>query len=281
MDIKTYNKFILIGSRCGNVNSQVRKYIEDNSLSNYVVKMIINPPKKYNDMMDILNGCEYVAHTSKIINQDNIYFEIVKKYDCNLRQFQNKLNVTCINEIINYIILIQIELFDKYGFIWNKLSLSNILVNKNDNLVKELYISDLDNSCILDPKYGFIEYYQQNNLLINGDSTNLVIKIYKTFLLGISLLANKIFMINFLEKTKEIKQKYYLKSKEIFNVYKSNLLDDTYQIYKKELFIMINQMIQECWNVYNELIKIENNIFKFQTLFNNESIDSNGSTSIQ
>ena len=73
MDIKTYNKFILIGSRCGNVNSQVRKYIEDNSLSNYVVKMIINPPKKYNDMMDILNGCEYVAHTSKIINQDNIY----------------------------------------------------------------------------------------------------------------------------------------------------------------------------------------------------------------
>jgi hypothetical protein len=217
--------------------------------------MIINPPKKYNDMMDILNGCEYVAHTSKIINQDNIYFEIVKKYDCNLRQFQNKLNVTCINEIINYIILIQIELFDKYGFIWNKLSLSNILVNKNDNLVKELYISDLDNSCILDPKYGFIEYYQQNNLLINGDSTNLSMKIYKTFILCISLLADKILMINFLEKTKEIKEKYYQKSKQLFNIYKLNLLDNSYQIYKHDLFIIINQIIQECWSVYNELVK--------------------------
>lgn len=258
MDIKTYNKFILIGSRCGNINNQVKKYIEDNSLNNYIVKMIINPPIKYNDMMDILNDCEYVAHTYKKFNQDNIYFEIIKKYDCNLRQFQNKLNVTSINEIINYIILIQIELFDKYGFIWNNLSLSNILVNKNDDLVKELYISDIDNSCILDPKYDFVEYYNQNNLLINGESTNLVMKIYKTFLVGISLLADKILMINFLEKTKEIKEKYYQKSNQLFNVYKKMLLENqnnAFEIYKKELFIMINQMIKECWNIYNDLVK--------------------------
>jgi len=255
MDIKTYNKFILIGSRCGNIINQVKKYIEDNCLNNYVVKMIINPPTKYNDMMDILNDCEYVAHTYQKFNQDNLYFEIIKKYDCNLRQFQNKLNVTSINEIINYIILIQIELFDKYGFIWNKLSLSNILVEKNNDLIKELYISDLDNSCILDPKYGFIEYYLQNNLLINGESTNLIMKIYKTFILCISLFADKIIMINFLEKTKEIKEKYYQKSKQLFNIYKSNLLNDSYQIYKHDLFKIINQMIQECWSVYNELVK--------------------------
>jgi hypothetical protein len=255
MDIKTYNKFILIGSRCGNINNQVKKYIKDNCLDNYVVKMIINPPTKYNDMMDILNDCEYVAYTSKKFNQDNIYFEIIKKYDCNLRQFQNKLNETHINEIINYLILIQIELFDKYGFVWHKLSLSNILVEKGEELIQNIYISDLDNSCILDPKYGFVEYYNQNNLLINGESTNLIMKIYKTFILGISLLADKILMINFLEKTKEIKEKYYQKSKQLFNIYKSNLIDDSYQIYKHDLFIIINQMIQECWSVYNKLIK--------------------------
>ena len=63
---------------------------------------------------------------------------------------------------INYLIFIQIELFDKYGFIWHKLSLSNIIIEKNDELIKNIYISDLDNSCILDPKYGFVEYYNQN-----------------------------------------------------------------------------------------------------------------------
>jgi hypothetical protein len=255
MDIKTYNKFILIGPRCSNINNQVKKYIEDNCLNNYVVKMIINPPTKYNDILDVLNNCEYVTHTYKKFNQDNLYFEIIKKYDCNLRQFQNKLNETYINEIINYLILVQIELFDKYGFIWNKLSLSNILVEKSDELVKELYISDLDNSCILDPKYGFIEYYQQNNLLFNGESSNLIMKIYKTFILCISLLADKILMINFLEKTKEIKEKYYQKSKQLFNIYKSNLIDNSYELYKKEIFIMVNQIIQECWYIYNELIK--------------------------
>jgi len=255
MDIKTYNKFTLIGLRCGNINNQVKKFIEDNNLNNYVVKMIINPPIKYNDMLDILNDCEYVVHTYKKINQGNIHFEIIKKYDCNLREFQNKLNETHINEIINYLIFIQIELFDKYGFIWHKLSLSNIIIEKNDELIKNIYISDLDNSCILDPKYGFVEYYNQNNLLINGESTNLVMKIYKTFILGISLLANKIFMINFLEKTNELKQNYYEKSKQLFNDYKSNLSEDIYQIYKNEIFIMINQMIQECWSVYNELVK--------------------------
>jgi hypothetical protein len=254
MDIKTYNKFTLIGSRCGNVNNQVKKFIEDNNLDNYVVKMIINPPVKYNDMLDILNDCEYVAHTYNKFN-NNIYFEIIKKYDCNLKYFNSKLDNVQLNEIINYLIFIQIELFDKYGFIWHKLSLSNILIEKSDELVKNIYISDLDNSCILDPKYGFLEYYNQNNLLINGESTNLVMKIFKTFILGISLLANKIFMINFLEKTNEMKQNYYQKSKQLFNEYKSNLSDDTYLLYKNEIFIMINQMIQECWRVYNELVK--------------------------
>ena len=255
MDIKTYNKFILIGPRCGNVNNQVKKYIEDNSLNNYVVKMIINTPNKYNDMLDILNDCEYVIHTYKKINQGNINFEIIKKYDCNLREFQNKLNETHINEIINYLIFIQIELFDKYGFIWHKLSLSNILIEKSEELIQNIFISDLENSCILDPKYGFVEYYNQNNLLINGDSTNLVMKIYKTFIICISLLADKILMINFLEKIKEIKQNYYLKSKELFNVYKSNLLDNAYQLYKNDIFIMINEMIKEFWNIYNDLVK--------------------------
>ena len=136
MDIKTYNKFTLIGLRCGNINNQVKKFIEDNNLNNYVVKTIINPPIKYNDMLDILNDCEYVVHTYKKINQGNIHFEIIKKYDCNLREFQNKLNETHINEIINYLIFIQIELFDKYGFIWHKLSLSNIIIEKNDELIK-------------------------------------------------------------------------------------------------------------------------------------------------
>lgn len=255
MDIKTYNKFILIGPRFINVNNQVKKFIEDNSLdtNNYVLKMIINPPIKYNEMLDILNNSEYVAHTYEKFNQDNIYFEIIKKYDCNLRYFQSKLNDAQINVLINYLIFIQIDLFDKYGFIWHKLSLSNILVEKSNELVKNIYISDLDNSCILDPKYSFVEYYNQNNLLIYGESTNLVMKIYKTFIICISLLANKIFMINFLEKTKEIKEKYYQKSKQLFNVYKSNLFDNTYQIYKRKLFIMTNQMIQECWNIYNDL----------------------------
>ena len=65
-------------------------------------------------------------------------------------------------------------------------------------------------------------------------------------------------MINFLEKTKEIKEKYYQKSNQLFNVYKKMLLENqnnAFEIYKKELFIMINQMIKECWNIYNDLVK--------------------------
>lgn len=262
MDIKTYNKFILIGPRCGNVNNQVKKFIEDNSLNynNYVLKMILNPPSKYNEMLNILNNSEYVAFIYDKFNQDNIYFEIIKKYDCNLKYFNSKLNEDQINILINYLIFIQIELFDKYGFIWHKLSLSNILVEKYNDLVKNIYISDLDNSCILDPKYGFVEYYNQNNLLNNGDSTNLVMKIYKTFIICISILSNKIFMINFLKNTKELKENYYSQSSQLFTDYKNNLINNqiyAYEIYKKELFIIINQMIQECWNVYNELKKLK------------------------
>ena len=67
--------------------------------------------------------------------------------DSELEEFkiliQNKLNVTCINEIINYIILIQIELFDKYGFVWHKLSLSNILVEKGEELIQNIYKNNL------------------------------------------------------------------------------------------------------------------------------------------
>ena len=48
---------------------------------------------------------------------------------------------------------------------------------------------------------------------------------------------------------------FSIKSKQLFNDYKSNLSEDIYQIYKNEIFIMINQMIQECWSVYNELVK--------------------------
>lgn len=256
MDIKTYNKFILFGSRCVKINNQVEKIIEDRCLkhNDYVVKMIINPPSKYNDLLDLLNNSEHVVFVHNKFNQDNLYYEIVKKYDYNLRYFYSKLNKSQISDIICYLIFIQIELFNNYGFVWHNLSLSNILVEKSEELIQNIFISDLENSCILDPKYGFIEYYIQNNLLINGESTNLVMKIYKTFLLCISLLADKILMINFLEKTKEIKEKYYQKSKQLFSVYKLNLLDDTYQIYKNELFIIINQVIQECWNVYNEHI---------------------------
>ena len=257
MDIKIYNKFILFGSKYVKINNQVEKIIENGCLKNndYIVKMIINPPSKYNDLLDLLNNSEYVVFVYNKFTQDNLYYEIVKKYDYNLKYFHSKLNESQVNDIICYLIYIQIELFDNYGFVWHKLSLSNIFV-ENNILIQKIYISDLENSCILDPKYGFVAYYNQNNLLINGDSTNLVMKIYKTFIICISLLADKKIMNDFLEKTKELKQTCYYKSNILFNVYKTNLLDNNaYEIYKYDLFIMINQIIQECWNIYNNLSK--------------------------
>ena len=64
----------------------------------------------------------------------------MKKYSYSLNKFEKTLDITQFEHLLKYTLLIQLELFNLYGFIHKDLHLGNILVGKNKTKPINFYI---------------------------------------------------------------------------------------------------------------------------------------------
>jgi len=122
-----------------NTTEEIYKYIKD---SPHIVKIYCflhcNEKKTYldNNHKEILGFCNsnHVDEYNQLIS-----LEIMKKYDSSLRKYEAKLNLNSMIIYLKYLLLIQIELFNKYGFTHNDIHLGNILVKKTQNTFNFLF----------------------------------------------------------------------------------------------------------------------------------------------
>jgi hypothetical protein len=153
----------------------------------------------YKDMIGFCNGNHH--------DKDNqlITLEIMRKYESSLKKYESSLNLKTVIHFTKYLLLVQLELFNKYGFVHNDIHLGNILIKKEkstinfnykDNNIKldtdiKLYLTDFEYSLILfysiNPK---IKQFLKDINNRNYDYT-LEKNIYNTFYCCLELLEDE------------------------------------------------------------------------------------------
>lgn len=244
-----------------------------------IFKVVINVDDNYLKIYKTLWNC---SHCIKNFNHkciDKKYIEFLRRYKTNFINLKNKMNLSQIKKIINYLIFIQLEMFDQYGFIWKKMSPSNIFIehcnqtiplvfnynNKYEELKSNtiIAISDFEYSIFLDPTCDFINYYIDNKVLHTDESNSLITKLYNSFILGLELSSNNKILNRFINQTEDIKQVSYIKSNKLFNKYKIQLLDypddknkwsDAYNKFKIEEFKVVEILLSYCWECFDRLV---------------------------
>lgn len=89
-----------------------------------------------------------------------ITLEIMKKYSYSLNKLEKKLDIAHFEQILKYLLLIQLELFNLYGFIHKDIHLGNVLVEKPD--VSEIFFyihSSRDPQPLTSSKRKYIKPY--------------------------------------------------------------------------------------------------------------------------
>ncbi len=278
-------KFNSIGSAClaDYFKINIKDFMNLNKLNyqDIIFRLVLNTDKNYLKIYNALNNC---SHCVKIINDKFVeekYLEVFQRFNLNLVNLKNQMNLRQIKKIINYLIYIQLEMFDEYGFIWKKLSGSNIFIehcNQSLNLVFKynnktqklksntiIRINDFEQSIFLDPSQDFLNFYIDNktlNALHTDESTSLIIKLYKSFILGLELSTDKKILNRFINQTEDIKQVCYVKSNKLFNKYKTLLLDhpddlskwsEAYATFKDHEFQVAEMLLSYCWECFDRL----------------------------
>lgn len=194
-----------------------------------------------NNYKDTLGFCNGNHH-----DKDNqlITLEIMRRYESSLNKYNDSLNEKTMIHFLKYLLHIQLELFDTYGFVHNDMHLGNVLIRKLDkqtttivfNYDKNkinfdtnimLYIADFDYSLILfnsiNPKIS--------NFLKNKDNRKydytLESNIYNTFYHCLNLLKDETLKTKLHHLLKDGKindytrDSYYEKTKKNFSAYSS------------------------------------------------------------
>ena len=131
--------------------TKIKSFITDN-LSEYTYN-IIKDSKHVVKIYCFLNCNENLKHISNeykdilgFCNANNsdddkqlINLEIMKKYNNSLRTFENKCNFNTMIIILKQLLMIQLELFDKYQFVHNDIHLGNIFIDKISQENKIIY----------------------------------------------------------------------------------------------------------------------------------------------
>ncbi len=296
MELKNYNnnnqmiKFINIGSanlaKYFNIEGSIKKILNDYpnlTYSNLIFKVIFNTHPHYLNILDITSKYDHCVKLYELINastNSNDVHEIILKYNLVLQDLVSKLNKNQIKKIIQYLILIQLEMFDKYGFVWKNIKPTNIFIQKQNlvetfefnyngksQLIKtntRLFISDFEHSIILNPTFDLVKNYLENKLINTNESNSLVIKLYDCFIIGLELFSNKKIIRDFKIKTLDIKHICYNKSNKFFNNYKTylmdnieqtNLLTKQFNIFKLKELSTCEMLLSYCWKAFDEVIK--------------------------
>jgi hypothetical protein len=119
----------------------------------------------YKDMIGFCNG----NHLDK--DDQFVTIEVMRRYESSLNKYEGKMNLKNMIYSLKYLLLIQLELFESYGFVHNDMHLGNILIKKLDNQTTTInfiydnneikfdtkimfYLNDFDYSLILFDRYN-------------------------------------------------------------------------------------------------------------------------------
>ena len=219
------------------------------------------------------SGSNSFCNNNKNHNK-NITLEIMKRYNNgSLEKFTNHMNIEQFTNVIKQLILSQLHIFNKYGFIHNDLHLGNILtesfLNTNYTLnykIKEenittntnfkIIISDFDQSKSYDP--NVYNNYDNNFMDYNIDDIkkctfniehNLLDNIINTIKDCLRLLHNSFYteiknkLDNYLEINNYYNENYYIIRKILRNYYKKRYDYNTFKNKTLSIVIIISNQI--------------------------------------
>ncbi len=161
-----------------NLTEYIYNIIKDN---NYIVKIYCflncneNPKYLLDEYKDILGFCN--ANSSDE-NKLIINLEIMKKYKQTLKTLEDECNLKTTLLILKQLLLIQLELFDKYQFIHNDIHLANIFIEnieKDNKIIYDINIKTIYNLYLTDFEYSLILSKKLNpniKLLFNSIKDN-------------------------------------------------------------------------------------------------------------
>ena len=188
-------------------------------------------------------------------NNDILSLEVIKKYDSSLNKYTGKLRLTTMIRYLRYILLIQIELFQKYGFIHNNLHTGNILLlnkkstcqfiynNKNINFTadKTLVFTDIENSIILSDDTRIVIQNSDKCKYVYTLESNILCTFNHMF----SLLKNNKITID-----KEINNEYFSEkeSMNLLTAFCSGLIN--FNEYRKRILKICNIMISYLFRIF-------------------------------
>jgi len=277
-----YNhKFDIIKNKINN-GDIIIKIIKSNSHFNFI-EYLYKYIKHSQHIVKIYN-CLYYNTTKSFFNNEYrnimglcnenhnncnqfVTLEIMEKYDSSLNKYDSSLKLKTVIHIIKYLVLVQLELFNTYGFVHNNIKLTNIFIKKNPSIILfdfnsnkirlktniKLYFTDFEHSLILfssiNPK---IKEYLKNIENKNYNHT-LENNILNTFHCCLKLLKNNKFKMklqNRLEHGSLItysRQIYYNKTKKVYDDYCCGKRPELN--YKSITNIIVNDMISSLFKL--------------------------------
>lgn len=186
-----------------NTTEEIYRYIKD---SEHIVKIYCflhcNESKTYLNQhhKDTLGFCNS-NHTDK--DNQLISLEIMKRYSSSLRKYEGKLKLKPMIIYLKYLLLIQIDLFNKYGFVHNDIHLGNILLKKEENPKTFKFIFN-DNEIEITTNKILVLTDFEESLIISKNNRNVMLQsnkckyidtlesnIYNTFSMAIELLESE------------------------------------------------------------------------------------------
>jgi hypothetical protein len=189
----------------------------------------------YKDMIGFCNG----NHDDK--DNQLITLEIMRKYESSLKKYESSVNLKTVIHFTKYLLLLQLELFNTYGFVHNDIHLGNILIKKEKDTINfnhngnKIKLKTDIKLLLTDFEYSLILFYSINPKIItflkdainrNYDYT-LEKNIYNTFYCCLELLEDekmKTKLHHLLARGKIDDysiEKYYDKTKRNFDDYSS------------------------------------------------------------
>lgn len=214
------------------------------------------------------NASKYICFPEQIVmNNNNSYFYIIKKYDCDLYKFFNKKIILYENNIYKIFLFLvkSIHFLHKNNIIYGDIKLENIIVNIKDKKINELKLIDFDVSLFNDLPECLNNFDDKIKKIFSTKKmrgTKIYMKKTEIMTFKNDIYSAGVFMLillfknitNILYEEKDIiGENIYEKIKKKINTYKNKIEDDQYKIELLDYMIRIykNRRFTKYWNNEN------------------------------
>ena len=217
------------------------------------------------------NASKYICFPEQIVmNNNNSYFYIIKKYECDLYKFFNRKIILYENNIYKiFLFLVKgIQFLHKNNIIYGDIKLENIIVNTKDEKINDLKFIDFDVSLFNELPECLNQFDNKIKKIFLGKKirgTKIYMKKTEEMTFNNDIYSIGVFILillfknisNILNEQKNIIGKnIYDKIKKKLNTYKNKIEDDQIKIEFLDYIVRIykNRRFSKYWN--NENISI-------------------------